>query len=669
MRTNTFDRMFPNQDKQTGKGFGNLIALPWQEQGREQGNTLFMDPKTDFLKPFEDQARVFEEALQTRIPRSQIDNLISDWNLKQKEDASPDVSDLADELLKANRQNDAKEYPLADYNQMRSECGFIAHCENDAKVLPEEDWYAGLTNVVRCENGTDIAQHISKPYPTYNDSETRAKIEHAISDSGPMKCTTIKKINPKYCKACSHWGLIKSPIVLGLTKAAEETAQSAIEEINAKHAVIMIGGKCTVINQTVDPVFNRPDISFSSKGDFLNLYANRKIPNPLAPTKQISIGKIWWESPDRKQYDGLVFEPQKDFDGYYNLWRGFSVEPKKGDWSLMEKLIRDAISSGNESRYQYILAWMARILQDPGGQRPGVAFVMRGRQGIGKGVFSTEFGALLSGHFLQVAQAGQVTGRFNTHLKDCVVLFVDEGFWAGDKQAEGVIKNLVTEPTITVEPKGKDLFKVKNNVNIIIASNSDWVVPAGLEERRFFTVDVDDCFKGDYTFFRKLTAQMDNGGREAMLYDLQKMDISGVNLRDFERTDALLDQILESMSLVQKWWFNQLRRGAIRMVDYGDEFGPHRDEWPTSASNEQLYDSFEMFVAKIHGYLPIPEVFGRQLNKLIVPVEIIRPRTPDGAPRRRLRVIPELTKCREVFEEKLEMKVDWEDEKYEMPPF
>ena len=122
MRTHTFDRMFPNQDKHSGEGVGNLIAFPWQGQGREQGNTLFMDPKTDFVKPYEDQARVVIEALKTRISLEQIDTLISSWNLKRKEPSSPNISDLADELLKANRQNDADEYPLADYNQMKSEC-------------------------------------------------------------------------------------------------------------------------------------------------------------------------------------------------------------------------------------------------------------------------------------------------------------------------------------------------------------------------------------------------------------------------------------------------------------------------------------------------------------------------------------------------------------------
>ena len=122
-----------------------------------------------------------------------------------------------------------------------------------------------------------------------------------------------------------------------LDETPADIAQDEIEELNHKHAVIMIGGKCVVINQTIDPVFNRPDISFSSKGDFLNMYANRKITNPDAPTKKIPIGKLWWESEGRKQYDGLVFEPEKDFPGYYNLWRGFSIESIKGDWSYMEK--------------------------------------------------------------------------------------------------------------------------------------------------------------------------------------------------------------------------------------------------------------------------------------------------------------------------------------------
>ena len=44
-----FDRLFPNQDYLSGKGLGNLIALPLQGESRKRGNTVFVNPeKTDY---------------------------------------------------------------------------------------------------------------------------------------------------------------------------------------------------------------------------------------------------------------------------------------------------------------------------------------------------------------------------------------------------------------------------------------------------------------------------------------------------------------------------------------------------------------------------------------------------------------------------------------------
>lgn len=43
-----FDRLFPNQDYLSGKGLGNLIALPLQGESRKNGNTVFVDPGNHF---------------------------------------------------------------------------------------------------------------------------------------------------------------------------------------------------------------------------------------------------------------------------------------------------------------------------------------------------------------------------------------------------------------------------------------------------------------------------------------------------------------------------------------------------------------------------------------------------------------------------------------------
>ena len=141
----------------------------------------------------------------------------------------------------------------------------------------------------------------------------------------------------------------------------------------------------------------------------------------------------------------------------YNLWRGFGVRARPGKWDLFKNHIFEVIADKDPAVHRYIMAWMAHLIQHPGGPRPGTSIVLRGKQGTGKGIFVNHFGKLLGPHYLQVFHQSQITGKFNVHLKDALLVNADEAFWAGDKKAEGVIKGLITEPMIPIEPKGKDV--------------------------------------------------------------------------------------------------------------------------------------------------------------------------------------------------------------------
>ena len=340
-----------------------------------------------------------------------------------------------------------------------------------------------------------------------------------------------------------------------------------VEEMNRKHAVIMLGGKCVVLNEIIDPTFNRPDITFSSPADFKTHYTNRKvlISNGKGETKAVGIGNLWLEHKNRREYEGIVFSPGKDAPGYYNLYRGFAVSPQKGNWSRNRNHIYEIICGSDDQCDAYLMNWMASGVQRAQNQsciRPGVAVVMRGARGTGKGTFARAYGGIFGSHFLQVTSPNQFIGRFNQHLKDCLVLFADEAFWAGDKTGEGILKALITEPTIRVEPKGKDSFEVRNHVNIIIASNNDWVVPAGIDERRFFVLEVNDGCRQDHAYFKALHDEMNSGGREAMLYDLLNLDITDANLRKVPQTAGLFEQKLLSADSVTKFWFSRLLEGG-----------------------------------------------------------------------------------------------------------
>jgi len=80
-REDSFDRLFPNQDNLSGKGFGNLIALPLQGQARKLDNTIFLDLNNSF-KPLEDQWEFLSEI--EKISLEKLNEIYKNFNKTEK---------------------------------------------------------------------------------------------------------------------------------------------------------------------------------------------------------------------------------------------------------------------------------------------------------------------------------------------------------------------------------------------------------------------------------------------------------------------------------------------------------------------------------------------------------------------------------------------------------
>jgi len=80
-----FDRLFPNQDYLSGKGLGNLIALPLQGESRKNGNTIFIDPDNNFTI-IADQWQYLHDM--PRVSTEQLDHLC-DLQYPAEEKAAP----------------------------------------------------------------------------------------------------------------------------------------------------------------------------------------------------------------------------------------------------------------------------------------------------------------------------------------------------------------------------------------------------------------------------------------------------------------------------------------------------------------------------------------------------------------------------------------------------
>jgi len=344
---------------------------------------------------------------------------------------------------------------------------------------------------------------------------------------------------------------------------------SFVENLNKKHFVSRDGGKTLVFNEEHDHVLNRKILTSSSFTHFREFYSNEYVLTAFdsrgIPKKQPK-GTAWLNHQERRQYDGIILDPKGDHPGFYNLWKGWPLSPKKGDWSLLDDHIKENICQGKADLYEYIIKWLAFAVQHP--DKPSeVALVMRGKRGVGKSILGKLFGKLFGQNFLHIFSGKHLTGDFNSHLRDCIFLFADEAFWAGDKRGEGVLKGLITEPTLVIEPKGKDVVITKNMLHVMMASNSDWVAPSGLDERRFFIADVGEQHKQDQEYFRLIQEQMDNGGYSAMLHDLLQMDLVDFEIRNVPDTEGLREQKIFSMDPIQAWWFHILCDSPLPSTD------------------------------------------------------------------------------------------------------
>lgn len=377
-----------------------------------------------------------------------------------------------------------------------------------------------------------------------------------------------------------------------IERAREQAVSPLLRRFNDRYAVIRNAGRRAAIAEEIE-IGGRTALTLLSAGDLGLAWGNEFVEVDIGGgrSKRMRASDWWLAHPGRRSYDRIVFSPDVDVPGAYNLWRGFACSAVPGDCSGFMGHLHRVICSGDESHFHHLLNWMASCVQRL--SEPGrTAIVLRGRQGTGKSFAIRVFGSLFGRHFLTVSDPSHLVGRFNAHLADCLVLYGDEAFYAGDKRHESVLKSLVTEDSMVLERKGVDAMWAPNRIKLLLSSNERWVVPAGVDDRRFFVLDVSPDHAEDAAYFRGLEAELARGGREAFLYLLLNRDLSGWSPRSAPKTDALMDQKELSLEPGLAWWLGKLRDGRL---------SEEHDEWTGSVPALELQASFDAGVGRSRG--------------------------------------------------------------------
>ena len=131
------------------------------------------------------------------------------------------------------------------------------------------DNYFGFQKINKEIEDVKTSHFIELIAVTAGDPEAKqraATVEHTARKQEAGDSTTglpslAEILEPKVVNKLREWLDIKREV-------SPKAAEKEIEELNAQHAVIRIGGKTAILNEDTDPVLGRREISFSSPTDF-----------------------------------------------------------------------------------------------------------------------------------------------------------------------------------------------------------------------------------------------------------------------------------------------------------------------------------------------------------------------------------------------------------------
>lgn len=427
--------------------------------------------------------------------------------------------------------------------------------------------------------------------------------------------------------------------------ALDASAPVYIRELNKAHAFVMSNGKSFVANIT-----GGGRVTLSARQSFFDRYANRLVQDGK---RKASEADLWWTHKQRAQYlGGVDFDPNGVPPDVFNMWRGFPKVPGEdavqasdgSDCALILRHIREVICSGVERDYEYLIKWLAHILQKPG-EIAGVAVVLRGKKGTGKDTLGEYMGLILQHLYVPVSDPTLITGSFNSHLVGKLLLHVEEAIWAGDKKAEGILKSRITSSNMTAHQKGLDAYTVKSFLRVMMSSNEEWVAPATEDERRFFVLNVSDERMQSSAWFGPIRAEMRGKGPAAFAAYLRAVDLSGFDVRKPPATDALREQQQASLSDFALFWSEILEdEDAFK----GCEGGAWEDQ-SAHVSLDEIERRYDRWREGRRFCKPVSrKKIGMLLTEYTGSDKLFRPRV-DGIPGPKLRVLPSLGECRAAW--------------------
>lgn len=247
-------------------------------------------------------------------------------------------------------------------------------------------------------------------------------------------------------------------------------------------------------------------------------FANPALLNPTALTKTVFREKFGFSQEDYlslPEFDGYTCEPdhfnyRQDINGKWNLYSQIKFEPKKGDWSYIEKLIKHLYGKNavEEDQVEEFYDYHTVLLKHPK-QMQQARILYSHQQGTSKSALAVLENGIFGTNYTKIRDS-ELTGDYNMIWIRSLIVHMDEPHFDQAKSTSRKIRDIITAPTMNLRKMKTDHIPVPFYGKLLFTTNDSDFMPIEGGDRRYWIREVPMFEKSDEeaNFNEKMLAQI-----------------------------------------------------------------------------------------------------------------------------------------------------------------
>ena len=243
-----------------------------------------------------------------------------------------------------------------------------------------------------------------------------------------------------------------------------------------------------------DIICDEPDLSYFTKDDMIMAYGEEIYID--ANGKEHSFIEKWLKDKTLRYYQSINSFPNSLLcpPDVYNMWITFCMEKidnyvPNSDFEILRDHIKNIICNRDMPLFNYFESWIASCIQHP--EKKLKCPVIIGDKGSGKTTLIDILREMFGTKILleSTKPSRDVYGQFNNCLESAYIVVLSELKQGELATFDSEIKGLITDKTLQLSCKGKNVKNIKSYHRFMIVTNARDPVGITDDERRYFYIN------------------------------------------------------------------------------------------------------------------------------------------------------------------------------------